>query len=277
MIFTNDMSEKSITVVAHPDDEVLWFSSILNKVNEIVICFLDSKSHPHWKTGRQISLKEHAFKNISCLGLNQADIFGSVDWQKPLITKHGIEISKKGVSDKKYKENYYTIRRLLKDKLTGYSDVFTHNPWGEYGHEEHIQIYRIVKELQSEQQFNLWFSNYCSNSSLNLMLRYISGFDSEYVTFKTDKVMATSVKELYKKNDCWTWFDDWTWFNEESFMKDRDYIDEVKPYGHIFPLNMIKFEPFGESNKKLNRKSESWHKFIAKFVKSQILVKEFLQ
>ena len=30
---------ESILIVAHPDDEVLWASSVLNSVNKIIICF----------------------------------------------------------------------------------------------------------------------------------------------------------------------------------------------------------------------------------------------
>ena len=95
-------------------------------------------------------------------------------------------------------------------------------------------------------KFNLWFSNYCSNSSVTLMMRYVSGFDSEYVTLETNKALGNSLMSLSKKS-CWTWYDDWEWFNEESFMKDR-HRAEVKTYGHIFPLNMIKISPFDRAD-----------------------------
>ncbi len=53
-------------------------------------------------------------------------------------------------SGKDYKENYYKLKNHLKKKLMGYVNIFTHNPWGEYGSEEHIQVYKVVKELQEE-------------------------------------------------------------------------------------------------------------------------------
>ncbi len=76
------------------------------------------------------------------------------------------------------------------------------------------------------------------------MLRYISGCDSEYVTVGTNKVLGKQIKELYKRNACWTWYDDWEWFNEESFIKDisKNFKEGIKKYGHIFSLNMIKVE-----------------------------------
>jgi LmbE family N-acetylglucosaminyl deacetylase len=266
------MLEKSIIVSAHPDDEILWFSSIMDKVDEIVFCFLNCKSKPNLGIGRSKSLLEHPIKNISYLDIEESETFNSADWQDPVVTEFGIEISKNGVSDKKYRENYYTLKQHLKKKLDSYLNVFTHNPWGEYGNEEHVQVYRVVKELQGKMKFNLWFSNYCSNSSFNLMLRYISGFDSEYVTLKTNKIIGNYIKNLYKKNNCWTWYDDWEWFNEESFMKDKDknYTDEIRTYGHIFPLNMLKFDPLSEAGGKAEAKSNFWRDLILRRVKASL-------
>lgn len=237
----NNMFQKSILISAHPDDEVLWFSSVLDKVDEVVICYLGCRSKPHWAEGRNKSLAEHPIKNISCLGMEESEVFKGADWKNPEITKYGIEIANKKLSDKKYRENYNILKKRLTEILVNSRNVFTHNPWGEYGNEEHIQLYRVIQELQEKLAFNLWFSNYCSNSSLNLMLRYVSGFDSDYLTLRTDKSTGINVMDIYKKNNCWTWYDDWEWFNEESFMKDRGSRESGRSYGHIFPLNIIKF------------------------------------
>lgn len=237
-----DMFKKSILVVSHPDDEVLWFSSILDKVDEVVICYLDVESNPQWTIGRKQSLSEHPMKNISCLGIDESETLNGANWKNPVMTKFGIEISKRGISDKKYKENYYKLKKNFDSKLKNYCNVFTHNPWGEYGNEEHIQIYRAVKELQEQMKFNVWFPNYCSNISFNLMLKYISKSDSDYLTLKTNKILTNHIESIYKKNGCWTWYEDWKWFNEESFMKDRKFEEKTKLCGHIFPLNMIKLE-----------------------------------
>ncbi|TVL99225.1 MAG: hypothetical protein CV087_18845 [Candidatus Brocadia sp. WS118] len=238
----DDILKKSIIISAHPDDEVLWFSSIFDKVGSVVVCFLECKSKPIWGHGRKRSLSAYPLKNISCLEIDESEAFNGADWKNPVITKFGLEISNKKISDEKYRENYFKLREGLIRKLIGYYNVFTHNPWGEYGHEDHIQLYRVVKELQAEIKFNLWYSNYCSNRSFNLMLRYISGFDSEYLTLKTNKTLADSVKNLYKKNGCWTWYDDWEWFNEESFIEDKSSQERYYTYGHIFPLNLIRVE-----------------------------------
>ena len=232
------------------DDEVLWFSSILDRVSEVVICYLDCKSKPDWSIGRRKSLSEHPIKNISCLGIDESEVFDDTSWHNPVINKYGMQTSNKNNASGKYIENYDKLRKNLKTKLMDCCNVFTHNPWGEYGNEEHVQVYRVIKELQENLNFNLWFSNYCSNKSFNLMIRYIPAFNSEYVTLKTNKIIGHQIKNLYKRNKCWTWYDKWEWFNEESFIKDGTFDEEEKTYGNIFPLNMIKVKFPNESNRK---------------------------
>ncbi len=261
-----EMLVKSIVVVAHPDDEVLWFSSILTKVNEVVICFLEHKSKPQWGIGRKKSLSEYPIKNISCLNLVVAEVFGGADWNNPVITKFGIEISNKVIPEKKYKKNYYKLKKELSDKLIGYRNIFTHNPWGEYGHEEHIQIYRVVKELQKEMGFNLWFSNYCSNISFNLLSKSISGSDWEYVTSKTNNIILNNIKDLYKKNECWTWYDDWESLNEESFIKDNTFQVKREKFCRIFPMNMIKVETTIKTKKRPDTFKHKIYRILKKLV-----------
>lgn len=258
---TTEILEKSILIVAHPDDEILWFSSILDRVGEVIFCYLDVKSNPQWTIGRKQSLSEYPLRNISYLAIAESEIIYGVDFENPETTSYGIKITRQGVSDKKYVENYYKLKEDLSKKLIGCQNVFTHNPWGEYGNEEHIQVYRTVKELQKELGFNLWFSNYCSNRSFPLMIRYVSEFDSEYVTLKTNKKISNDIINLYKKNGCWTWYDDWKLFDEESFIKDETCQESIKKYGRVFPLNLIKIKPKMNQRKNSTFLASMLHRF----------------
>lgn len=238
----NWMFDRSILVVAHPDDEALWFSSILKQVDEVVFCFLNVASNPKCSVGRQKSISAHPLSNVSCLGLEESEVFDGADWRHPTPTQFGLAISRTKYSDKLYKRNYGQLKQQLGDKLANYRNVFTHNPWGEYGHEEHVQVYRVIKELQDNRGFDLWFSNYCSNKSFNLMQTHVSEFSSAYVTLSTDKPLANRLEDLYKKNECWTWYDDYEWFNEEFFIKGGKFQSGKLLYGHIFPLNFIRID-----------------------------------
>jgi LmbE family N-acetylglucosaminyl deacetylase len=242
-----EMLKNSIVISAHPDDEILWFGSILESVKEITVCFLGCKSNLHWKDGREKSIHEYPFRKIACLGVDESETYDSANWHDPIATKYGLEISRKGISDKLYKENYFALKSRLKNKLMGYSHVFTHNPWGEYGNEEHVQVYRVVRDLKEEMGFDLWFPSICSNKSFKLMSKYVDALTSEHVTFKTNKAIASDIKSLYEKNRCWTWYEDWEWFEEETFIKDRNIEKVNEKYGKTFPLNFIKMKIANES------------------------------
>lgn len=236
------MLEKSVIVAAHPDDEVLWFSSILGKVNDIIVCFVNTESSPEWTAGRKKSLTAHPMKNLSILGIDQSEVFNGGDWNNPVIAEYGMEIVDKKVIDRseKYKRNYERLRQQLEKRLKGCLNVFTHNPWGEYGHEEHIQVYRAVKSLQGELKFTVWYSNYVSNKSFKLMLRHVDRFHFEYASFETNRALAREIRDIYKKNKCWTWYDHWEWYKQESFVHERDFEPGDKKVGNLFPTNLIK-------------------------------------
>ncbi|MFV2058549.1 MAG: hypothetical protein ACC707_18960, partial [Thiohalomonadales bacterium] len=137
--------------------------------------------------------------------------------------------------------------------LEGYRNVITHNPWGEYGHEEHVQVYRVLKELQDHLKFNLWVSNYYSNKSVYLMNQYMPGFGSEFITIKTNKKLARKIKNIYVKNKCWTWFSDYKWPDEELFIKDKKLHENICVLEHVFPASFIKIDAHKNDTHKRKR------------------------
>jgi hypothetical protein len=236
----NHILEKSILVVAHPDDEVLWFSSVLDKVDKIIFCFLECQSRPVWTKGRKLALLNHPLRNLSCLEIDESAVYSDYNWYNPVITEYGIKIKDKNKLKMRYKQNYYELKRKLQPILQNYSNVITHNPWGEYGNEEHIQIYRVLNELQQINNYHLWFNNYCSNKSLKIVLDYIYMLDFDSVTFKTNKRLSKDIQMLYQKYECWTWYDDWQMFDQETFIKNETDLRSIHKAGQAFPLNFIK-------------------------------------
>lgn len=234
-----DNLEKSIIVAAHPDDENLWFSSILSKVDWIVFCYLTVESKSTWTEGRAKSLLEYPQRNIICLELTESEVFWGVDWSHPIRTEYGLKITAKQFSDTVYRMNFEVLKNRLRETLRGYQNVFTHNPWGEYGHVEHVQVYCAVKSLQEEMGFKLWFTNYVSNKSLTLMSIEYPQIGPYTHTRKTNKQLAISIAEIYKRNKCWTWYDDYEWCEEETFIKAIDANDGKGRYGSLFPVNVI--------------------------------------
>ncbi len=234
------MFSSSILVVAHPDDEILWFSSIVDKVDEILFCFCDYPALPALGAGRKKVVAEYPLNNLTSLDIEESGSFSGADWNNPAESPSGMAITQGKEISERYQRNYHLLEELLAEKLRGYRNVFTHNPWGEYGHEDHVQVYRAVGKLRQRHAFRLWFSNYSSNRSAKLMFRHISGFDTEYVSLQTNPALAQEIASLYKKHGCWTWYIDYRWFDEECFIQDDSSDETEKGYGHLFPINMLK-------------------------------------
>ncbi|HUF74574.1 MAG TPA: hypothetical protein VMR74_16955 [Gammaproteobacteria bacterium] len=234
-------------VVAHPDDEILWFSSIFAAVKGIFVCYLDVPGQSTWTAGRRAVAAAYPMDNVVFLGLTESVAIYGADWNNPSVVDEGLDVSPRtgtleGFDAGLYRENYHRLHALLENHLIGYSTVITHNPWGEYGHEEHVQVYRAVSSLSRTMSFDVWYSNYCSNRSYRLMLESLSGFRSNAEAFATQPAAAEPIESLYRRNDCWTWsFDDYRYFPQEYFIPDRP-ADAKADLGSTLPLNFIKVE-----------------------------------
>jgi len=235
------MLEKSIIVSAHPDDEILWFSSLLKSVDNIVFCFPDEIADPHFGERRKKAVLNYPLQNVFSLELASVGVWRPQCFVSPRFNKYGIELTGEDVTNsahaKKYEENYYELRRKLASVLSQYQNVITHNPWGEYGHEEHIQVYRVVSELQKKIGFNLWYSSYCSSRTVNLVLQCICV--AEEVTLPTDVGLAKELMKFYEMNACWTWYKDWHWPLQETFIRQGGCTPSDIKNVSLVPLNLI--------------------------------------
>jgi LmbE family N-acetylglucosaminyl deacetylase len=255
------MLNRSALVVAHPDDEILWFSSIVDQVDLVVICFLEVESRPDWTQGRREAARAFPLPNVVFLGLSESEVFNGADWMSPVLTEYGLDVRPRegtlpAFSAERYRANYAVLERELLARLDGYQNVFTHNPWGEYGHEEHVQVHRVVRSLQQTLGFSLWCSNYCSNKSYPLMLRYVQGFKSPYVMRQTNPKLAGQIERLYRANGCWTWpFNDYEWFAHECFAKDIGDPKSEARAGRLGPLNLLRIEAPWEATSARERRS----------------------
>jgi hypothetical protein len=257
--------KKSILIVAHPDDEILWYSSLLKNFDKIVICYLNVPSNAQLSQGRRQSLSEFPLDNIVCLGIDEAGVFNRAKWTEPETSPYGIKLSCQRKLEMKYIDNFHKLIAQLASELSNYQNVFTHNPWGEYGNEEHIQVYRAVKVLQKQYSFNIWFSNYCSNKSLVMMAKHALPFRSNLLTCKTNKVLSAKIKSLYQRNGCWTWIDEWTWVDDETFFKEPFATDKKLRMAPSVSINMIQLEVKETPIRKNKLLLEKMKNFLCKF------------
>lgn len=219
-----DFPERTTLVMAHPDDEALWATSVLSRMERIVFCFEVMASYPVWSEGRRLSLAEYPLPNAINLGFQEAEVFNGASWPEPVETEYGLAVRQgprlmPGFSETRYRENHGRLVAALRPLLADRAAVITHNPWGEYGHEEHVQVFRAVANLQAEMGFDLWVPGYVSNKSYALMLRHWPRLDRGFPPCPTDPDLGARLQALYARNGCWTWFQDHVWPAHEYFYR----------------------------------------------------------
>ena len=230
----------STLVVAHPDDEVLWFSSVAARAAKVVMCFFGGSGLAHQ---RRLAIRDHPLGSIVPLGLQQSGAYVRSDWKRPVETDVGLNIVHDDRVRRCYEENFHALIKLLGPELRDSKEVFTHNPWGEYGHEEHVQVYRAIRTLQDLFGFDLWVNNYCSIRSLSLLQEYLCGQYARYETNSIDSLFAERAKNVYLRHGAWTWPEDYEWFRDESFLLNLTKSSHPRNTGHLCPINMLRLVP----------------------------------
>ena len=206
--------DNSVLIVAHPDDEILWFSSILESVEKIIIVFKGTDDKKIL-SGRENILSSKALpyaNKITCLEIEESNASNTSNWKMPKPTDYGIK-----TSSIKYKENYDKLRNKLNKSLVGFNNVITHNPWGEYGHEEHVQVFRATMSLLTELNYTIWVPGYFSERTFSMMSLFKKYISKNFVNYNINQQFCENVKSIYIDNEAWTWSNDYNWPHAETF------------------------------------------------------------
>lgn len=202
-------------IVAHPDDEILFFNSIVNLAQKIIICFEGSINNDV-SAGRKKLALHYPYKNIEILSLTEANVYDGLSFSQRKISREGISVQEDAVE---YIKNFDKLITKLRGVLKKGEVIFTHNPWGEYGHPEHIQVFTAVQSLISELELKVYVNGYVSDKTFGLMTKRYKLLSSESYLMYTDLELGQSIKKLYISNNCWTWNKDYVWPSNEIFYR----------------------------------------------------------
>ena len=135
-----NINTRKIMIVAHPDDEMLWGGSHLIKDEYLVVCVTCGDDELREKEFEKV------MKKVKCpyLSLAYPDRNDWVDYNKSI---------KKD------------LKTILKYKKFNY--IVTHNPVGEYGHNQHIMVSNYVTELVKDKSKLYYFNHYYTQEELN--------------------------------------------------------------------------------------------------------------
>ena len=117
-----------ILVVAHPDDEVLFFNP--EEYDKIVIVFTDRRDVADFGNRRLKALEEHPLRD-------KIEIVG--------ITESGYNTRKDRYED--FVESYHELCDYLDEMdIKDDDEITTHNAYGEYGHTDHKLVFNALMD-----------------------------------------------------------------------------------------------------------------------------------
>ena len=241
--------EKSILIVSHPDDECLFASSILDKISTLIICFKNIPKRKIISQGRDQALNSYPLKNIKVISLSITQSHESIIPINWLDVKDKFSGINGGYNNWSYNQNYVRLKKELTNHIPNNSKIFTHNPWGEYGHGEHCQVFKACFEIAKKKNSELFVSGYISNLSRFYALRKIHLLIPKIYAFKTNKKLFNLLRAHYLLNNCWTWFKNYKLPEIECFYEINLKINKDSSYPKNkyinVPLNYVEnISPF---------------------------------
>ncbi len=168
-----------LLIVAHPDDEILWFNPYY--FDEIVIVYCHRHDKENFSQRRLKALSRHPLKDrIRLLALEEPGF-----WKDPSRSLQ-------------YAESKNLLLELLKTQYLHKSIdvVYTHNEVGEYGHDDHILVSQCVHQVFTD-KYPIWMPiNGINKESINHFPQIIHPIQLN--SFK-------EIRQIYADNQVWTW------------------------------------------------------------------------
>ena len=181
-----------LCILAHPDDEVLWAYPVLQAEYEVGLLTVCRNAH---KGGGPA----HALAEVACA--NDITLFAPPlqDNQFYRLPTRYAHHTLPWAVERIQTALGAAIERFRPDVL------FTHNPWGEYGHGDHRLVFNVVAQYE-----NLWLAdmcqwNRCHVSSDRVPAFYRPWFQEPMMTCHLDERWYERMKEIYLKHKAWTW------------------------------------------------------------------------
>ena len=212
--FTGLSEKGSVMVIAHLDDEIIWCLPWLHKVEKVIIVSLSY-------TSAHLNILSKYASNYDALWQFGRGITSTQEYKEQWLNS---ELRQEFITDRSYD---LILRDFIADPNV--IDIYTHNPWGSYGHLHHRQVSRIVRELAVEYGKTVWcpmtlvtFPGYVYDVA-NL-------HDFEYQTHKVDLEILYKVRQAYQEepvNDMYP-IEYWTWSTGDFYPNTQTFFKAVE-------------------------------------------------
>lgn len=234
---TRAFASGAMIVAAHPDDEALWFSSILGSAPHVAIAYLDERDQPDLVAERQAVRSAYPLRSVSWLQVQGSGNFGREVFNGDL-SEYGAPLEAAETDQRAYAESYRVLVERLRPLIESAQPerLVTHAPWGEYGHADHVQAFRAVEQIAGELDIPVWFPLYVSARTYQVSRRWVhKGAGEGPVTLPCDTKLAHQLRDLYIEKGCWTWDANFQWFEHDTFVR----ADRSGTGGARVPMNFV--------------------------------------
>jgi LmbE family N-acetylglucosaminyl deacetylase len=164
-----------IIIIAHPDDEIIFLWAAIPYAKMIIAIAGDTSSTTQFP---QYKNRKYALRDIGNI-LNIPTICLEYDSEFYKLPKEELSI----------------LQNKLQDLTKNYDIIFTHNEFGDYGHPDHLLLYKLVALLNKK--------IIVSDITLPSSLGKVKGKSLQ--TYQNDIKFYEQCHQIYIKHNCWTW------------------------------------------------------------------------
>jgi LmbE family N-acetylglucosaminyl deacetylase len=200
--------------VAHPDDETLWLSPWLGPEVLVVAALPQHPYDAAVTEARTRIAAEFPVGTMQLLPLQGADVLGRSDRRRRAPTSYGVELASTCPVDARttYEANYDRLRDALGPIIAANPVVITPNPWGEYGHEEHVQVCHAVLDVAAQHNGCVWaWDGFSTKELADTSMRLRRDFYEPRTAVlprcrrDVDGALFANLRALYAAENAWTW------------------------------------------------------------------------